>query len=1033
MGIICLKGCIFLPAMRNIYFIYRFLLSGLLWFCISFTTNAQHYSFQHLSVKEGLSSFTLACSTFDKNGYLWIGSNDGLNKFDGYGITQYFKETHPLLPANEIGYLFCDSRNRIWICTYIGLAMLDENRIMKAVAINDSLKKLPIDVCFEAKGVGIVAMTGKGSFVLKEDEKIWKPYNWLNSIFSKNNARAVSFLNKDTALVIASGEKIVVLDFKHQKILLDYKLDNVFAASFINNNEILCATNRTWNLQRVSILNGKVLQSYTGILNEQNEIIQTGIFHMQLASNKNIYISTVRNGLLKFNPVTNSFKNYMHYPLDDNTIANNSPRWIAVDKNGNISISSNKGLSLSNINYSMITVLPYFKPVNSKIIDEDVTDIIETAKNKIWVTTTEYLLSNNLITKQTTIIRDLRKDFLQSTNYPMPMTLEKLDNGNIWVGYSGEGISVYNNTGRLLKKLDTTNGLPVNTLRVIKKMNDGSILVGAEKGLFKINSNTYAVDTFKNDQPLQKISHKRIIDIFPDGNEVWIAVSPNGGAYCYNFITKKLKEYNSKNGLISDRIYAIQKDKLNNIYVGGYSGLSVLFPSGEIKNFNKSNGLVSTRVENILADDSGFIWFTNNTNITKYNPYNNSFSYFDEHNGLNVLSYTIGSAHKTHAGLLIFGNKQGIVMVNPKEINEYTIPLKLFIHFTKDGKDLIPTDDNKKLLFEYKEGKINFSVSSSDLLSNQKILYSYKMNNIDTGWSNPTLNRNIIYNLRSGKYSFAVKASYNGRDWIATSNVVEIEVKFPFWQKTWFILLTAFLLSFAIIAAYRSRIANIKKRSAVKQQITELEAKALRAQMNPHFIFNSLNAIQELIITENTAEGYKYLSSFSKLLRMVLNNSEKNFITLSAELEMIQLYLSLEALRFKQSFNYEIIIDEGVETEIIQVPSLLMQPYVENAVWHGLRHKKGNKNLLITIKENSRQLQIEIDDNGVGREKAAEIKSQKMGSEKFESKGTALAQQRIVLLNQQYPNLATTEIVDKVNEKGESKGTKIIIYLPINI
>ncbi len=1019
--------------MPSINFKYSFFLSSLLWLFILPSAKAQHYSFQHLSVKDGLSSFTLACSTFDKNGFLWVGSNDGLNKFDGYSVTQYFKETHPQLLANEIGYLFCDSKNRIWICTNVGLIMLDENRRMHTISINDSIKKLNVNICFEAPGVGIVAATTAGAFILGENTNTWTKYEFFNKIFNKKNTRAISFLNHDTALIVAGGEKIMVLDFKQKKILLEHKLNNVFAAAFINNTEILCSTNRDWNLQRVSIVTGKVLQSYSKIKNEQNEIIKAGAFHMQLASNNNIYISTVGNGLLKFNPATNSFQNYMHYPLDDNTISNNSPRWISVDKNGNICISSNKGLSLTNINYSMIDVIPYFSSGSSKIIDEDVTDILEIENKKIWITTTEHLLSTDLSTKQTTIIRDLRKEFSETSNYPMPITLEKTYDGNIWVGYAGEGISIYNARGKFFKKLDTSHNLPVISIRVIKRLDDGSMLIGADKGLFKINPNTYAVDTFANDIPLQKLAHKRIIDILPNGNEVWIAVSPNGGAYCYNFKTKTLKEFNTRDGLASDRVYSIQKDKLNNIYIGGYNGLSVLSPAGKLTSFDKSNGLVSTRIENLLVDDNGKVWFTNNTNITKYNPYNNAFSYFDEHNGLNVLSYTIGSSIKGSDGRLFFGNKQGIVIVNPKEIKEYTIPLKLFIHHTKDGKDFIPTGNNEKLFFEYKEGKVNFSISTSDLLSNQKILFSYKMTGIDTGWSNPTLNRNIIYNLQSGKYSFAVKASYNGRDWIASSNIIDIKVKYPFWQKPWFIIFSILFLSFVIYIGYKSRIGNLKRRAAIKQQITELEAKALRAQMNPHFIFNSLNAIQELIITENTEEGYKYLSSFSKLLRMVLNNSEKNFITLSAELEMIQLYLSLEALRFKQSFNYEIIIDESVETEIIQVPSLLMQPYVENAVWHGLRHKKGNKNLLITIKENSQQLQIEIDDNGVGREKSAEIKSQKLGAEQFESKGTALAQQRIVLLNQQFPNLATTEIVDKLNENGESSGTKVIIYLPINI
>ncbi len=1017
--------------MKLTAFIFKLYHAVILSLLLSFSAKAQHLSFQHLSVKEGLSSFTLACNTFDKNGFLWVASNDGLNKFDGYDVTQYFKETHPQLIANEIGYLFCDSKNRIWVCTNIGLVMLDDKRIMKTIVIHDSLKKINVLICFEAQGLGIIASTNKGSFLLKEGETVWKPYAWFNTIITKRNTRAISFLNKDTALIVAGGEKIVVVDFKHQKILLEYKLDNVFAASFINNKEILAGTNRYWNLQRIDIATGKLLQSYTNIINQQNEIIQTGIFHMQLAIDKNVYISTVRNGLLKFKPATNSFESYVHYPMDENTISNNSPRWMAADKNGNLSISSNRGLNITNINYSMMKVIPYFTSKDSKLIDEDVTDIVELDNKRIWVSTTEHLLSTDIITKQTSIIRDIRKEFPKATNYPIPLSLEKSSNGNIWVAYSGEGISIYKNTGVLIKKLDSTNGLPINALRIIKKLEDGSMLVGGERRLFKINHTNYTIDTFANDIPLQKIAHKRIIDILPNGNEVWIAVSPNGGAYCYNFITKKIKEITTKNGLPSDRIYSIQKDKLNNIYIAGYGGLSILSSDGKIKNFDKSNGLISTRIENLLADDSGYIWFTNNTNITKYNPYNNTFSYFDEHNGLNVLSYTIGSAHKSSSGDLIFGNKQGIVFFNPTEMKDYVAPLKLFIHYTKDGKDFFPTEGNNKITFEYNEGKINFSISTSDLLSNQKILYSYKMKGFDTSWSTPTLNRNIIYNLRSGKYIFEARATYNGKDWVVFSNSVEVIVKFPFWQKVWFIILAAFLLCLTTFLVYKRRIKSIKKHAAIQQQITELEAKALRAQMNPHFIFNSLNAIQELIITENIEDGYRYLSSFSKLLRMVLNYSEKNFISLSNEIEVLKLYLSLEALRFRQSFNYNISVDENIETDIVQLPSLLLQPYVENAVWHGLRHKEGEKALAIFITENGEQLEIIIEDNGVGRERSEAIKSQKLGAEKFESKGTLLATQRISILNQQYPGMATTKTIDLKDSEGIATGTKVIITLPI--
>jgi LytS/YehU family sensor histidine kinase len=200
--------------------------------------------------------------------------------------------------------------------------------------------------------------------------------------------------------------------------------------------------------------------------------------------------------------------------------------------------------------------------------------------------------------------------------------------------------------------------------------------------------------------------------------------------------------------------------------------------------------------------------------------------------------------------------------------------------------------------------------------------------------------------------------------------------------------------------------------------------------MNPHFIFNSLNAIQELIVTEKVDEGYQYLSSFSKLLRLVLNNSEKSLIPLNAEIEMIKLQLSLESLRFKNAFSYSITVDESMEPEMINVPPLLLQPYVENAIWHGLRHKEGNKNLWIRIKETGRQLDIEIEDNGVGRQRAGEIKKQKLGAQQFESKGSALSAQRIKLLSSQYPGAASVKICDNQNTTGEATGTVVKIVFP---
>jgi len=217
----------------------------------------------------------------------------------------------------------------------------------------------------------------------------------------------------------------------------------------------------------------------------------------------------------------------------------------------------------------------------------------------------------------------------------------------------------------------------------------------------------------------------------------------------------------------------------------------------------------------------------------------------------------------------------------------------------------------------------------------------------------------------------------------------------------------------------------------MNEQLSNARLEALRSQMNPHFIFNSLNAIQECILTNNVDAAYEYLSKFSKLQRMVLNNSSKEFITLSSELEMLRLYLSLESLRFSQSFTYNIDVD-NIDTNEVYLASMLIQPYVENAIWHGLRNKQGEKMISIFCKEEDGKLKIIIDDNGIGRQKAAMIKAQKIGYQQHESKGTVLTEERMKLLSLKYQAAVYVEIIDKMNENDEPSGTTITIILPIN-
>jgi ligand-binding sensor domain-containing protein/putative methionine-R-sulfoxide reductase with GAF domain len=220
---------------------------------------------------------------------------------------------------------------------------------------------------------------------------------------------------------------------------------------------------------------------------------------------------------------------------------------------------------------------------------------------------------------------------------------------------------------------------------------------------------------------------------------------------------------------------------------------------------------------------------------------------------------------------------------------------------------------------------------------------------------------------------------------------------------------------------------------SINEQLSKAKLEALRSQMNPHFIFNSLNAIQECILTNNVDAAYKYLSKFSKLQRMVLNNSQKELIPLSSEIEMLQLYLSLESLRFSKSFVYHIAIAGITDANEIMIPSLITQPLVENAIWHGLRNKEGDKKLDILYEEKNAKIFITIDDNGIGREAAAAIKKQKIGREQFDSKGTVILQQRLQVLSQQLKADILLETTDKKDESGNATGTNVIISFASNL
>lgn len=218
------------------------------------------------------------------------------------------------------------------------------------------------------------------------------------------------------------------------------------------------------------------------------------------------------------------------------------------------------------------------------------------------------------------------------------------------------------------------------------------------------------------------------------------------------------------------------------------------------------------------------------------------------------------------------------------------------------------------------------------------------------------------------------------------------------------------------------------KTARFKQQLSELEMKALRAQMNPHFIFNCMNSINRMILSDDGDNASRYLTKFSKLIRLMLENSEKTTVSLQNELAMLETYIQLEALRFKGKISYRISVDDNIDQENTQVPSMVLQPFIENAIWHGLMHKDGDGLINVTISEFNDTLRCVIEDNGVGREKALEMQGKTIL--KHQAMGLQITEERLRLLSKKEMQelINITDLKDSVNR---AIGTRVDIIIPI--
>jgi streptogramin lyase len=601
-----------------------------------------------------------------------------------------------------------------------------------------------------------------------------------------------------------------------------------------------------------------------------------------------------------------------------------------------------------------------------------------------------------------------------------------------------------------------TLSLSSNEFHHIYVDTSGNIWISTINGLNYFNQATKTFTRYKIDYSGKYPAANNINGVYADSTGMLWVSTADGIAYLDKEQNKiQLCEQNASKKVLSR--YAatgMYNDRKGNLWISTYgAGLVALNlkkffepeRKAEFTFYTEKSGLPTNLVTNIIADEKGNLWLSTLQGICRFTPSNDGEPHIRVYNtsdGLKTLS-TI-ARYKDKNGWMYFQNENNLTVFHPDSLRDNPfVPPIVLTDFQLFNKPVAIGEESplKKAISETKEVTLSHDQSTFSLafaalnfVWPTKNQYAFNLENYEKEWNYVGNDKVARYvNVPPGKYIFKVKASNNDGVWNNQGVSLLVTIRPPYYQTWWFRMLIFVAIAGLAYAFYRYRIGQVRHEEQLKaafdKQLAEVSMMALRAQMNPHFLFNSLNSINHFIVRNRAEEASEYLTKFSRLIRLILSNSQNPTVALAKELEALRLYIQMEQLRFENRFEYVIDIEESLETEFIDIPPMLLQPYVENAIWHGLLHKETPGRLLLQVYRKEAFLYCLIEDNGVGRRKAAELKSKSVTSNK--SLGMQITSSRVAMLNRLTQGEASVQITDLSDQMGNATGTRVVMKIPI--
>ncbi|GJM36106.1 MAG: hypothetical protein DHS20C18_51070 [Saprospiraceae bacterium] len=1013
--------------------------------------------------EDGLLNNQISTFAQDSAGFTWIGTPRGLCRFDGSRMEIFYgkSDDSTAIDHDFIIKVYLDQRQQIWICTASGLnRYLPESDNFKSYKEAGLVDKRINDILQDRQGTYWLAVANKGlarfdpdrnqleyvTFILAENQQN-------SGIIRVNDSRAVIQDHSNDSLLWVGTQSGLV---KYNKYTQEYTWHHIEHADkdwmYLLNSTKLMYQHDDGLLYIGSWSGAYTFEPITekfqiigpfGDPPEPSLLHKRSVLSIMPFPNEQIGI-TYSTGFVFHDPKSGRTTSY-HYNDEKHPLDFQSGK--IRDNQGRIWGLSDVGLYIFNPLFSQFTNYPL--PTEQEDWVYNTRSVVESEDGR-FIYVCGYALQGIFL-----FDRQLEKWELipvSKAHYDLRNNFDgrdmiRLRNGKI-VLVSATALFEFDEEKKTIRPLLPKYDFGTPSFRRMVEDHEGNLWLGSRRnGVYKVDLKNNKVRRYQKELLVPGDTgrflwvEQLIVD---KKGSVWIRTASHYSVYLPEsdqFIN--IAPGPDDDGLSMPNVAHFSMDKQGRIWIAGAKeglGLANMEhpEKGLARKYDQADGMAEKYVLNLGTDQKGFLWVEHEKGISRFDPETEQFIYFDRGYGIPTANQQI--MHLLSTGEMVIGTTKGISIFHPDslQVNQelpkpYLTSFKVFDKELLSGHSLQSQDG---VQLSYKQNFFSFEFSAIAYNLPQKVTYAYQLEGVDEDWVQAGHRNYASYtNINGGNYVFKLRAANNEGLFSEQSYKFNVSITTPWWKAPWFWSVFIIGLLWVSVWSLRWRIRQIRNQSNMKaefnRKLTTVEMNALRAQMNPHFIFNSLNSIDYYILKNDPEKASDYLNRFSRLIRLILQNSRAKYVNLKDELEALKLYIEMESLRFEEQFDYIVRVEKGLSMENIEVPPMILQPYVENAIWHGLVQKQGKGRLDLEITRQNGNLHCIIQDNGIGREAARKLKSKT--ATRHKSMGMEITSNRLDLINQLYGTSATVEIIDCKDEQGMALGTRVELDIPIGL